>query len=76
VVAQSRGRHLDHQFTRRTILVGTVASVCAPAVVRAVSLMLIRAPIRRVIVPIRHLHAGFCERLRFHLIDFKGGMEC
>jgi hypothetical protein len=31
--------------------------------------MPIRAPIRRVIVPIRHVHAGFCERLRFHLID-------
>ena len=53
-------------FTRRRIFVGGVASViCAPAIVRAESLM----PIRALIVPMQRVHAGFVERLRFHCME-------
>ena len=53
-------------LTRRRIFVGGVASViCAPAIVRAESLM----PIRALIVPMQPLHAGFVERLRFHWME-------
>jgi hypothetical protein len=53
-------------FTRRRIFVGGVASViCAPAIVRAESLM----PIRALIVPMQPVHAGFIERLRFHWME-------
>ena len=53
-------------FTRRHIFVGGVASViCAPAIVRAESLM----PIRALIVPMQPVHAGFIERLRFHWME-------
>jgi hypothetical protein len=50
-------------FTRRRIFVGGVAWViCAPAIVRAESLMSIWA----LSVPV---HAGFIERLRFHWME-------
>jgi hypothetical protein len=53
-------------LTRRRIFVGGVASViCAPAIVRAESLM----PIRALIVPMQPVHAGFIERLRFHWME-------
>jgi hypothetical protein len=39
--------------------------MCAPAIVRAESLMPIRAPI----APIQPVHAGFVERLRFHCME-------
>ncbi len=53
-------------LTRRRIFVGGVASViCAPAIVRAESLM----PIRALIVPMQPVHAGFVERLRFHWME-------
>ena len=53
-------------FTRRRVFVGGVASVmCAPAIVRAESLM----PIRALIVPMQPLYAGFVERLRFHWME-------
>ena len=53
-------------LTRRRIFVGGVASVmCAPAIVRAESLM----PIRALIVPMQRIHAGFVERLRFHCME-------
>ena len=53
-------------LTRRSILIGGLASViCAPAIVRAESLM----PIRALIVPMQPLHAGFVERLRFHWLE-------
>jgi hypothetical protein len=53
-------------FTRRRIFVGGVASVIgAPAIVRAQSLM----PIRALIVPMQSVHAGFIERLRFHWME-------
>jgi hypothetical protein len=53
-------------FTRRRIFVGGVASViCAPAIVRAESLMSIRA----LSVSVQPVHAGFIERLRFHWME-------
>jgi hypothetical protein len=53
-------------LTRRRIFVGGVASViCAPAIVRAESLM----PIQALIVPMQPIHAGFVERLRFHWME-------
>jgi hypothetical protein len=53
-------------LTRRRIFVGGVASViCAPAIVRAESLMSIRA----LIVPMQPVRAGFIERLRFHCME-------
>src|SRR6266516_5529685 len=53
-------------LTRRRIFIGGVASViCAPAIVRAESLM----PIRALIVPMQPVHAGFIERLRFHWME-------
>jgi hypothetical protein len=52
-------------LTRRRIFVGGVASViCAPAIVRAESLMPIRA-----LIPMQPVHAGFVERLRFHCME-------
>ena len=51
---------------RRRIFIGGLASViCAPAIVRAESLM----PIRALIVPMQPLYAGFVERLRFHWME-------
>ena len=53
-------------LTRRRMLIGSLASlICAPAIVRAESLMQIRA----LIVPMQPLHAGFVERLRFHWLE-------
>jgi hypothetical protein len=53
-------------LTRRHILVGSITSViCAPAIVRAESLM----PIRALMVPMQPVHAGFVERLRFHWME-------
>jgi hypothetical protein len=53
-------------LTRRRVFVGGVASVmCAPAIVRAESLM----PIRMLMVPMQPVHAGFVERLRFHCME-------
>ena len=53
-------------LTRRRIFVGGVASlICAPAIVRAESLM----PIRALIVPIQPVYWGFIDRLRFHLME-------
>jgi hypothetical protein len=52
-------------LSRRRIFVGGVASViCAPAIVRAESLMPIRA-----LIPMQPVHAGFVERLRFHWME-------
>jgi hypothetical protein len=53
-------------FTPRRIFVDGVASViCAPAIVRAESLMSTRA----FIAPMQPVHAGFIERLHFHWMD-------
>jgi hypothetical protein len=54
------------ELFRRRIFIGGLASViCAPAIVRAESLM----PSRALIVPMQPLHAGFVERLRFHWLE-------
>jgi hypothetical protein len=64
--------HYDHQFTRRSIFIGAAAlMICAPAIVRAASLMPIRVlilPIERPL-PIGPQYAGFCERLMYHMLD-------
>jgi hypothetical protein len=63
------GPHHDHRMTRRSIFVGAAASlICAPAIVRAASLM----PIRCVIVatnpinPKKPINSGFAGALRLH----------
>jgi hypothetical protein len=49
-------------MTRRSIFIGAAASlICAPAIVRAASLM----PVRRLRVWIAPQYAGFCERLMY-----------
>jgi hypothetical protein len=50
----------DSLITRRSIFIGAAASlICAPAIVRAISLM----PVRRLRGLIGPQYAGFCERL-------------
>jgi hypothetical protein len=52
--------------TRRSIFIGAAASLlCAPAIVRAASLM----PVRRLRVPIGPQYAGFYECLMYHSLD-------
>ncbi len=56
----------DGLITRRSILIGAAASlICAPAIVRATSLM----PVRRPPPPFGPQYAGFCERLLYHSLD-------
>ena len=56
----------DGLITRRSIFIGAAASlICAPAIVRAASLM----PVRRLRVPIGPQYAGFCERLMYQSLD-------
>jgi len=50
---------------RRSFVAGVASLICAPAIVRAESLM----PIRALIVPMEPIHAGFVERLRFHWME-------
>ncbi len=73
-----------YQMTRRSILIGAAASlVCAPAIVRATSLMPVRS-LRGSINTALNRHrsilfrqccasgphyAGFCERLMYHSLD-------
>jgi hypothetical protein len=53
-------------ITRRSIFIGAAASLlCAPAIVRAASLM----PLRGLRVPIGPQSAGFCERLMYQSLD-------
>ena len=53
-------------ITRRSILIGAAASlICAPAIVRATSLM----PVRRLRGPIGPQYAGFCERLMYQSLE-------
>ena len=58
--------------TRRSVFIGAAASlVCAPAIVRATSLM----PVHGLILPTEHplpfgcQYAGFCERLMYQNLD-------
>jgi hypothetical protein len=56
----------DSLITRRSIFFGAAASlICAPAIVRAASLM----PLRSLKGPIGPQYAGFCERLFYHSLD-------
>ena len=49
-------------MTRRSVFIGAAASlICAPAIVRAASLM----PVRSLRGPIGPQYAGFCERLMY-----------
>jgi hypothetical protein len=62
----------DSLITRRSIFIGAAASlICAPAIVRAASLM----PVRSLRGPIGPQDAGFCERLFYHSLDrgFRAG---
>jgi hypothetical protein len=56
----------DSPITRRSILIGAAASLlCAPAIVRATSVM----PVRRLPFPYGPLYAGYCERVMFHMLE-------
>ena len=56
----------DGLITCRSIFIGAAASlICAPAIVRATSLM----PVRRLRGPIGPQYAGFCERLMYQSLD-------
>jgi hypothetical protein len=61
--------HLDVRwfdaYPQRNFVGGVASVICAPAIVRAESLM----PIRALIVPMQPIHAGFVERLRFHCME-------
>jgi hypothetical protein len=58
--------HRDSLVTRRSIFIGAAASlICAPAIVRATSLM----PVRRLPPPFGPQHAGFVERLMYQSLD-------
>src|ERR1035441_10149200 len=54
----------DNLITRRSIFVGSAAFLmCAPAIVRAASLMPVRS------LPIGPRHASFVDRLFYHSLD-------
>ena len=62
----SATHHDDNLITRRSIFIGAAASlICAPAIVRAASLM----PVRSLILPIERPSAGFVERLGYYWMD-------
>jgi hypothetical protein len=56
---------LDGPMLTRRRIFGVASVICAPAIVRAESLM----PIRALIVPMQSVHAGFVERLRFYCME-------
>jgi hypothetical protein len=56
----------DNLITRRSIFVGSAALlICAPAIVRATSLM----PVRGLRGPMGPQYAGFVDRLFYHSLD-------
>jgi hypothetical protein len=58
--------HQNSLITRRSIFVGAAASlICAPAIVRATSLMAVSG-LKGSIGP---QYAGFCERLMYHSLE-------
>ena len=63
--------HNDSLITRRSIFIGAAASlICAPAIVRAASLM----PVRSLILPTERRfqlnpYGEFCRRLFYHSLD-------
>ena len=62
----------DYRMTRRSVFIGAAASlICAPAIVRATSLM----PVRSLILPIEHPFrlnplGEFYRRCFYHNLDF------
>jgi hypothetical protein len=62
----------DGLITRRSIFIGAAASLlCAPAIVRTTSLMLVRSlmlPIERPL-SIGPQYAGFCDRLMYQSLE-------
>jgi hypothetical protein len=63
--------HHDRLVTRRSIFIGAVSLLYAPAIVRATSLMPVHGlilPIERPL-PIGPQYAGFCERLMYQSLD-------
>ena len=66
MTAQSGSSRPIQLITRRSIFMGAGASLlCAPAIVRAASLM----PVRTLILPADRPRAGFCERLLYRSLD-------
>jgi hypothetical protein len=66
MVALIPNHHHDNQITRRSIFIGAAASlICAPAIVRAASLM----PVRR--LPLQFLNplGEFYRRCFYHTLD-------
>ena len=58
--------HNHSLVTRRSIFIGAAASlICAPAIVRAASLM----PVRGLRGSIEPRYAGFCQRVFFQCLD-------
>ena len=56
----------DDLIARRSMIISAAASLlCAPAIVRAASLM----PLRGLRVPIGPQYSGFCERLMYQSLD-------
>jgi hypothetical protein len=72
MTAPIRNHHRDSLLTRRSVFIGAAASlICAPAIVRAVSLM----PVRGLILPIKGLSrlsplGEFYRRCFYHNLDF------
>ena len=63
---QVSDHHHAGLITRRSIFIGAAASlICAPAIVRATSLM----PVRRTATTIGPQYAGFVERLMYQSLD-------
>jgi hypothetical protein len=59
-------RHQDYRMTRRSILIGTAASlICAPAIVRATSLM----PVRSLPLQILNPMGEFYRSCFYHSLD-------
>jgi hypothetical protein len=71
VALQIPSDHGENLLTRRGIFVGAAASlICAPAIVRATSLMQVRGWILPFVEPAKQgpYYAGFVERLRYQYI--------
>jgi hypothetical protein len=63
---QVSDHHHAGLITRRSIFIGAAVSlICAPAIVRATSLM----PVRRLLLPFGPQYAGFVERLMYQSLD-------
>jgi len=58
----------DYRMTRRSIFIGAAASlICAPAIVRAASLMPVRSLPLQFLSPL----GEFCRRKFYHNLDFE-----